>query len=184
MSPCKTYQLLSYLTTLWNALKISAVCLAMSPPNSFNIKIALLWNISNIWKRIKHQEGEPTVVKFISLKPSKLLGYANLGLSLVNETFEMYTLCHLQELHRGARQVDPRRSGILSYITTLPKTIGCAVLRSYLRVSPTKVRTRRRRSPNNTEAAVLRSSSPPRGQSRLPTIRWTVTFLTYSEEWV
>ena len=79
------------------------------------------------------------------------------------------TLCHLQEWNRGAPQVDPRRSGILFYTTTLPKTCGCAILRSCLRVSPTTARTRRRRSPNNTGAAVLRSSSPPRGAVKTPT---------------
>ena len=82
---------------------------------------------------------------------------------------KMFTLCHLQEWHRGARQVNPRRLGILSYITTLRKTCGCAILRSCLRVSPTTARTRRRRSPNNTGAAVLRSSSPPRGAVKTPT---------------
>ena len=88
--------------------------------------------------------------------------------SWVKKHFKQFTLAH-QEWTRGARQVNPRRLGILSYITTLRKTFGCAILRSCLRVSPTTARTRRRRSPNNTGAAVLRSSSPPPGAVKTPT---------------
>ena len=80
----------------------------------------------------------------------------------------MFTLCHLQEWHWGARQVDPRRSGILSYITTLRKTFGCAILRSCLRVSPTPMRIRRS-SPNNAGGCAAVLSSPPPGAVKTPT---------------
>ena len=86
--------------------------------------------------------------------------------SLVNETFEMFTLCHLQEWHRGARQVNPRRLGILFSLLHLHQDQGCARVRIY---SP----------------LIGTWSLPPWGlhgaapwTTMTQTTRWTVSFLT------
>ena len=150
------------------ALIIGAWMPGLETPQQFHHQDSLCETFSKTWKRINQPRISQEVLLFLSTNPN-IWVHKYGAVSLVNETFENVRSLPSTRVNRGARQVNPRRLGILSYITTLRKTFGCAILRSCLRVSPTTARTRRRRSPNNTGAAVLSSSSPPWGAVKTPT---------------
>jgi len=125
----------------------------------------------NIFKHLEWEINQPRltqeVLLFLSTNPNFWVRKSGAD-SLVNVTFENVRSLPSTRVNRGARQVNPRRLGILSYITTLRKTFGCAILRSCLRVSPTTMRIRRS-SPNIAGGCAAVLSSPPPGAVKAPT---------------
>jgi len=140
----------------------------MKPPTVPFPRLPIVKHFQRPGQRINQQVKVKKCVYFSP--PFQTFGCANQGqISLVNETFGNVHSLPSSRVNQRYPSSNVVRHGASSSTFTLPKTSGCAILRSCLRVSYSK-RIRRRSSPNNAGdcAAVLSSPSPPPGKVKTP----------------
>ena len=113
------------------ALIIGAWMPGLETPQQFHHQDSLCETFSKTWKRINQPRISQEVLLFLSTNPNFWVRKYG-AVSLVNETFENVRSLPSTRVNRGARQVNPRRLGILSSLLQPHQDQGCAGVRIWL----------------------------------------------------